>query len=425
MVRASGSGLMPSCWPSGSTSRTSRARMRSLIRCSVVVSVTMRHHSSHSGPRSFREPVGGARPSSRTMPASRTVRPGARSTRAPHVVARWRPAQCGPASCSQGRIEYQHEQPLDTLRRARPGRPDDAPGGPSRRPPADAEPTPDGPGDTRPRPQAQADGRGACGASWPRRRPRWWWPTTATGSSSWPPSTCPGRRPCSSRPGWPSTPSAPWSTASAGRLGEAEPSLLEALAQIRLAFVQLGGGRAGRRRSTGRPGEPDRPRPARPPARACADGSSTATSGPPGGLERPRCPGTDDRTTAVPDVDGAASRRRWPCSGTERRPRRRRRPCPARAPRRRRHPPDDAARRRLRAGGPDAGHQWTILESGELQDVGGALVLQRGDERVDVGLGHHGLERVARRRPTAPRPSATACAGSTAEHRVEAVRRAR
>ncbi len=69
IARASGSGLIPSWTPSGSTSRTSRARIRSLIRCSVVVSATMRHHTSHSGPRSFREPIGGRGADGRAEPA--------------------------------------------------------------------------------------------------------------------------------------------------------------------------------------------------------------------------------------------------------------------------------------------------------------------------------------------------------------------
>src|SRR5579884_1821615 len=45
MARASGSSLMPSCSPSGSTRRTSRARMRSLMRGSVVTVAAMRLHS--------------------------------------------------------------------------------------------------------------------------------------------------------------------------------------------------------------------------------------------------------------------------------------------------------------------------------------------------------------------------------------------
>src|SRR5471032_2792299 len=41
IARASGSGLMPTCSPSAETSRTSRARMRSLIRGSLVTGVGM------------------------------------------------------------------------------------------------------------------------------------------------------------------------------------------------------------------------------------------------------------------------------------------------------------------------------------------------------------------------------------------------
>ena len=51
MASASGSGLIPSCTPSGSTRRTSLARIRSLIRCSLVSGAgAMRHHSFISGP---------------------------------------------------------------------------------------------------------------------------------------------------------------------------------------------------------------------------------------------------------------------------------------------------------------------------------------------------------------------------------------
>src|SRR5664280_1191709 len=54
MASASGRSLMPSCSPSGSTRRTSRARMRSLMRGSVVVLVAIRLHSlfhGRGGPR--------------------------------------------------------------------------------------------------------------------------------------------------------------------------------------------------------------------------------------------------------------------------------------------------------------------------------------------------------------------------------------
>ena len=64
-----------------------------------------------------------------------------------------------------------------------------------------------------------------CGPNWPTRRWRWWWPTTATGCSSWPRSTCPSSRRCSPRPAWPSTPWAAWSTGLEGRLGDAEQQL--------------------------------------------------------------------------------------------------------------------------------------------------------------------------------------------------------
>ena len=64
-------------------------------------------------------------------------------------------------------------------------------------------------------------------------------PTTPWASTSWPPSTSPASRPTSPRAGWPSTPWAAWSRTCEGRLGENEPVLRDALAQLRLAFVQL------------------------------------------------------------------------------------------------------------------------------------------------------------------------------------------
>src|SRR5580692_8010106 len=48
MARASGSDLIPSWAPSGSTRRTSRARMRSLILDSPAVSVVAMRHPSRS-----------------------------------------------------------------------------------------------------------------------------------------------------------------------------------------------------------------------------------------------------------------------------------------------------------------------------------------------------------------------------------------
>ena len=64
MASASGSGLMPICSPSDPTSRTSRARMRSLIRGSLLLGgAAMAGHSSSMRFSSKRGLVEIARPS--------------------------------------------------------------------------------------------------------------------------------------------------------------------------------------------------------------------------------------------------------------------------------------------------------------------------------------------------------------------------
>jgi len=70
--------------------------------------------------------------------------------------------------------------------------------------------------------------------------PKWWWPTIAMGFSSWQRSICPSH---------PNVVPARLAIDGLGylvdglkgRLGESEPSLAEALSQLRLAFVQLEG----------------------------------------------------------------------------------------------------------------------------------------------------------------------------------------
>ena len=73
---ASGSGLMPSWSPSGSTRRTSRARMRSLILGSLVAGgAAMRHHSLgwHARTRNRRASESNARPGLAVIRPGRTV----------------------------------------------------------------------------------------------------------------------------------------------------------------------------------------------------------------------------------------------------------------------------------------------------------------------------------------------------------------
>ncbi len=80
-----------------------------------------------------------------------------------------------------------------------------------------------------------------CGPSWPTRRSRWWWPTTATGCSSWPPSTCPSSPPCSSQARLAIDALGSLVGGLEGRLGEAEEPLKDGLSQLRLAYVQIDG----------------------------------------------------------------------------------------------------------------------------------------------------------------------------------------
>ena len=93
----------------------------------------------------------------------------------------------------------------------------------------------------------------------------------------------PGRR-----PGWPSTPSPPSSTGSVRRLGEAHQTFAEALAKLRMAFVQIQAAAQNRRRIRGRLASgAGRHRPAGP-------GLSPRAAGPgvsprPGGRPPPSC----------------------------------------------------------------------------------------------------------------------------------------
>ena len=151
----------------------------------------------------------------------RTARPGRRPRHGPGAPRirhrrRW-PGGGGPMArprfpcCTRSLLRYQHEQPLDTRRASiRSSGPTGQPTGrgPLRAPPRHRVPaaasggvTPPAAGPTEIGPTTRARGRRAPTA---RRaapptgrapRPRWSWPTTATGSSSWPPSTCRSSRP--------------------------------------------------------------------------------------------------------------------------------------------------------------------------------------------------------------------------------------
>ena len=212
----------------------------------------------------------------------------------------------------------------------------------------------------------------------------------------------------------------------AGRLGEAEPSLHDALAQIRLAFVQIS--ESSQAEPTADPAagrEPIRRGPVRAdPTAASADVPSDviarASSRPtvPGGHREhhPACP-TSMRPGAVGDrraVEGVA---RAVVVAHD-----------AEAPRlvelgdhpdpRRPGPPRACVIVVARPSVDDLGDR-------QLDDVGGALVLQRRDQDVDVGLGHHRLHRVARVPRELRHRRATSATGRTDDHRVELVRRPR
>src|SRR5580698_2062076 len=103
IVSASGSGFMPSCWPSGSTSRTSRARMRSLIRCSLVAAVTIRHHS-----------YARARGASTNLLTERCYEMADQCQRTDLTHQGWPGGDGQEAAPLPGSLGYQHEHHLDT-----------------------------------------------------------------------------------------------------------------------------------------------------------------------------------------------------------------------------------------------------------------------------------------------------------------------
>ena len=86
---------MPSCSPSGSTRRTSRARIRSLMRVSLVVTVAaIRLHSSVFGPRTSRALHQGAEPPP-NIPTTSASGSSTRRTPPYFLVAGWEPPSSG------------------------------------------------------------------------------------------------------------------------------------------------------------------------------------------------------------------------------------------------------------------------------------------------------------------------------------------
>ena len=68
----------------------------------------------------------------------------------------------------------------------------------------------------------------------------------------------------------------------------------------------------------------------------------------------------------------------------------------------------------MNGNGPDAATSVDDLGQRELDDVAGAGVLEGGDQRVDLALGDHGLDRVAALRRTAPTRSGAFIDGTSA-----------
>ena len=224
-----------------------------------------------------------------------------------------------------------------------------------------------------------ADDRRAAPPAGRGTPPRSWSPTTATGCSSWPPSTSPSSRRCSTRPGWRST---PWvrRRGLGGRLGEAEPRCSTALAQIQLAFVQIG------RRPSQAP-----PRPGEQPAtapRPAPDGQSGTR---PRASSRPRWPATTTKRTRVPTsirrVPSAIAVQWKRSAGAVVAARRCRGPG-------RSSNVGDAPPVRGPTGAP-AGHQWTILESASSRMSVAPWSFSAGMSMLISVFGDHGLDGVA------------------------------
>ncbi len=254
MWSASGSGLMPSCAPSGPMSRTSRARMRSLIRGSLVAGVTIGAHSVARDvlPVANRAIGKARRPRTRSHPRPVTARgPGAlRSTTARRSIARdlaagWSAAtqRDGPLSEFSCPVRVTQvsslwtpggEHPVD--RRAR-TTPRSTPAGPRA-----SDDLPDGRADRGVGRDAGRDRRGAPparpGPARGRRREPRDGPVRARRDPPQPgPAERPGSGPRDRRPGRPRR--------GLGGTPRARPSprLRDALSQMRLVFVQVTGSR--------------------------------------------------------------------------------------------------------------------------------------------------------------------------------------
>ena len=284
---ASGNGLMPIWLPSGPTRRTSRARMRSLIRCSLLLSGAAMTGRLSSWRSSDGRQWGGARPGRKRNDAD----VGSRRPRGPEVgwwrridpshrpewlpfVAGWGPEEPR-FRCSVVRLGYQFSpDPRHTRgQRCRPcGRqaastrcPPARRAGRQRRrrrhPKAGAGPACPtqtswpvcrpriGPA-SRPCPPRTGSGRWPSSTRWPRRwprssarwprhPPRWSSPTTRWASTSWPPSTCASSHRTWSRATVAIDAFGALLGALQGKLGSDEATLIQALQQLRMAYVQL------------------------------------------------------------------------------------------------------------------------------------------------------------------------------------------
>ena len=206
----------------------------------------------------------------------------------------------------------------------------------------------------------------------------------------------------SPRPAWPSTPRLPGRGARRAGSASAEPTLRDALAQIRLAYVQIAGGRQRRARAGRVESRADRRhQDARRPSLIGGRRRHQLTGPQPSDAPAARVAGRDDVQVDLrsPSLDATGCRRRSRCSGTG---------APAR--RRRSTVPSPLLVEGARSAAPEAGASPTASRSppiaptcvingrssrGELEDVGGALVLERRDEGVDLRLRHHRLDRVA------------------------------
>ena len=260
--------------------------------------------------------------------------------------------------------------------------------------------------------------RRAAPASWPRPRPRSSSPTTATASSSWPPSTCRNpaapprgqarhRRPGPSRRG-PGRPT--------GR--DRAPSSATRWPRSASAYVQVEAADRAPPRRRARSTATARARlPARTQRFATTRAPRAAAAGRAGPRSAPWCPRRC-----------GGCRRRW---RVQWKPKQRSPPSSRTVPR----PalvveaPSDRRPRRRPARGATASTAGSLNGRSWRAPAPRCRVAPRsfssGIKRVDTRLRHHGLDRVARRRRTARRPSGSAATAARLEHRCQARRRPR